>query len=86
MAGPNVHVPAMVTNAPVGAVMVVPSGDKLAAASADACIVAFWTGSALAPVCLSPPLPQPESPRKSSDARKIAQGTLDPAKRQFDMT
>ena len=28
VAGPNVHVPAVVTNAPVGAVMVVPSGDR----------------------------------------------------------
>ena len=28
VAGPNVHVPAVVINDPVGAVMVVPSGDR----------------------------------------------------------
>jgi len=84
VAEPNVHVPAVVTNAPVGAVIVVPSGDRSVASSADACIVASWAEPALDPSV--PPLPQPESPRKSSVARNNPIGILDPTNWRFDMT
>jgi hypothetical protein len=82
----NVHVPALVINAPVGAAIVVPSGDKPTATSAKAsCTVA----SSVEPPALGssdPPLPQPESPRKSSVARNNPKGILDPTNWRFDMT
>jgi hypothetical protein len=85
VAEPNVHVPAVVTNAPVGAVIVVPSGDRSVATSADACMFVASTESPLVDGS-APPFPQPESPRRSSVARNNPKGILDPTSRWFDMT
>jgi hypothetical protein len=85
VAGPHVHVPAVVINDPVGAAMVVPSGDRPAAASTDGCTFAASTELTLVDGS-APPLPQPDSPSTANMAAKNnPKRNLDSTSRWFDI-